>query len=167
MTVRSPLRALGGVGLLASILATVGASVGCGKMCTADFVFSGVHLTLHLPPEKDVVRPETVRVCQQPKCRAAFVPPLAIDSASIGFAFPQSHATGMVNAAAGGVRVLSISWPLEMDDAFNPKDPRNQYDVDVLDANAAQTGKLSASVTYAHILDEDCGVDAWQASASD
>jgi hypothetical protein len=68
---------------------------------------------------------------------------------------------------AGGVRLLSIAWPIEKDDAFTPKDPQNDYHVEVLDSTGATTGKLSVVIQYRHITDSECGVDAWMGAASD
>jgi hypothetical protein len=149
--------------LLASSLAA-----GCQQTgCAASAVPSDARLTLHLPPEKDVAMPETVKVCQQPKCLSAFVPPLAGPGMVATFTFPSSTAAGTIVAGPGGVRRLDIAWPIEMEGVFNPKDPRNEYDVTVVDVNGVQTGALSTEVKYDHIVDSACGVDVWTGAASD
>ena len=148
--------------LLASLL-----GAGCDKACSLVAVLSQVTLTLHLPPEKDVAMPETVTVCQEPKCRAGVLPPVGAPGAAAGFNLTSSPAMGLLSLAPGSVRVLLIEWPLEQDGAVNPKDPRNEYRVDVLDAKGVTTGGLASSITYQHVTDSQCGVDAWSGSASD
>jgi len=132
-------------------------------------ILSEVKLTLHLPPEKDVAMPESVEVCQQPACRTGVVPPLAAPGLLAPFSFVASTATATLQPAPGGVRLLEIDWPIIMEaDAFTPKDPRNQYDVTVVDANGVMTGALSMQIVYMHIVREGaCGLNAWTGAASD
>jgi hypothetical protein len=123
----------------------------------------------HLPPEHDVAMPETVKVCQDgQKCATGTLPPVSPPTASVagsGLAFTppfkergtevitaQSFAptiaTGQLSVVAGGVRLLTISWPLVKDSAFTPNSPQN-YFVDVRDANGVQTGTLNTPIMYA------------------
>jgi hypothetical protein len=169
---------LGGVALF---LATLSSAVCQAPICPADFIFSEVTLTLHLPPEHDVAMPETVKVCQVPKCETGTLPPVGVNGAGFDFGPPFSDrgandrstfapamASGSLSLNPGDVRVLIIRWPIVKDDAFNPAFPQNTYDVDVQDANGVETGKLfNQVIQYTHISDPRCGVDAWTGSASD
>jgi hypothetical protein len=165
--IRIPTWALGAAALLSA--ASTGA--GCDKACSEQAYSSSVRLTLHLPAESDVATPETVKVCQEERCALAVLPTVSEDQKYGSFEFdleptPPFTAPSTVTLGAGGVRRLDINWPI-VAGTFNPKSPGNLYDVQVTDANNAETGHLLVSIDYEHHVDQACGVDFWTGEASD
>jgi hypothetical protein len=143
----------------------------CGEHRSAQAYSSTVRLTLHLPAAKDVATPESVKVCQEEKCAMAVLPAVTDEQKYGNFDFrldptPPFNPPSTVTLGSGGVRRLDINWPIAAG-TFNPKSPGNLYDVQVTDANNAETGKLLVSIDYEHHVDQACGVDFWTGEASD
>lgn len=136
------------------------------KECPAVYTFSGATLTLHLPPQSDVAAPETVTVCREPDCATATLPSVGAAGTGNDAVFSAFNVKASLLVTTGDVRILTIMWPVTTKD-LNPADPRNDYTVDVKDANGVETGRLSNDVTYQHVVDSDCNVDVWIASLSD
>ena len=153
-------------------LVVVGALSGLGlggcdvnHSCTLVAVHSGALLTLHLPPEADVVAPETATVCREPDCVTGTIPPLAPAGTIAPMSFSSNDVQGTLDGAAGGVRVLRIDWTVPN---VNPADPRNAYMLDVIDSAGTTTGHLAGEVTYVESMPngDGCGT-VWNASLSD
>jgi hypothetical protein len=165
--IRIPTWAIGAAALLSA--ASTGA--GCDKACSSQAYSSTVRLTLHLPAEKDVAPPETVKVCQEEKCAVAVLPAVSDDQKFGSFELgldptPPFTPPSSVTLGTGGVRRLDIDWPI-LAGTFNPRSPGNLYDVQVTDAHNATTGQLLVSIDYEHHVDQGCGVDFWTGEASD
>ena len=141
------------------------ASLGCGQSCPADYTRSMATLTLHLPPQSDVTLPEALTVCREPDCATGTLPAEATQGFAGPVATTRPEVMGWMSLEPSGVRVLTIEWYLGVGDV-NAADPRNYYDVTVVDATGVQTGALAGEVTYMH--SEGCPAgDLWTAQLSD
>jgi hypothetical protein len=160
-------------GLALIALSSFLGAAGC-EPCPAIYVPSTVRLTLHLPPETAVARPETATVCRQPDCAIATLPrgPKENEIVPVSFTLASNitadavgdRVEGSLVWAAGDVRLLTIHWNLD-EDAIQAASPSSYFDVEVKDATGKITGRLSDGVTYKHIT--GCGNNAWQAELHD
>jgi hypothetical protein len=149
----------------AGVLVGAFASAACDTMCDDKGRWSQVTLTVHLPPEADVAGPETAHVCQQATCRSGVLGSFAeFDSPSVAFADPLT--SSWITKDASGVRRLQVYSRLPGPYGTPPAHATETYSLDVVDANGAPTGHLTAAVTYRHVTD-DCGTNIWVGEAAD